>query len=242
MLEWRKSFNGKHISKTTYENYMKAFRDICDVIAARYFYEPIGGPGTIVEMDETFLRKWKYFRGRRTSGMSQTIFVITCRGDRSLYFLVDGKSKRDLWPLIATYVKYDTPVVCTDGGAQYQGLTIMFSAETEHQVTIHKNGEFVNKENKQNHINCTENENRYLKKDIASAKSKDIIESHMHTRNYFKIRLGHVGNDIGRRMDIFLHDMSMVFPGLAGKPLEWTEIENPTIESAGIAHPFNKLS
>lgn len=229
---WRKDNKKPKINKNNYIQFMKRCRDVADVIASHYFYGQIGDPNCTIELDETFLTKHKYHRGRLTEGMTKTIFGIRCREDKkTLFFMVNGKSKEDLWPIVKKYVHPDISVICTDGGTQYIGIEEMFKNAT-HKVVIHKDT-FVDKQDKTNHINGIESDNRYLKKAIRSRKNDEQINSQMHNFIYRRHRFT-ADMSTGQKMHRFLQDISVVFPGLTKEPLMWLDIDNPTSEEMGI--------
>ncbi|GIY01649.1 hypothetical protein CDAR_117761 [Caerostris darwini] len=49
------------------------FREIAEVFASHHSKQ-LGGPGKTILLDETFLTKRKYNRGRVTASMTQTVF------------------------------------------------------------------------------------------------------------------------------------------------------------------------
>ena len=142
--DWRKRSQRKrsNMSKTTYKNYMSTFRAVCETVAVNDFYnKPLGGPRLSVEIDETFLSKWKYARGRMPKSI--TLLGITCQEQkRSLYWRVDGKYKAILWPKIKKHVHPETTFIYTDSAKQYSNVQTIFD-DALHGTVNHSKGEFV---------------------------------------------------------------------------------------------------
>jgi hypothetical protein len=65
-----------------------------------------GGPGKTVEVDETYITRRKYSRGRKTAQMSMIILGIYCREDKEgMYWLIPSKRIVDIWPLMKKYIQ-----------------------------------------------------------------------------------------------------------------------------------------
>lgn len=113
------------------------------------------------------MTKRKYNRGQITEQMTTTVLGLYCKEDKTgLFFRVNSKSKRDLWPYIKKYVDSNTSRMCTDSARQYDGVERMLAPDTVHLQTNHSKGEFVCKSDSQNTINDLENQNKLLKKAI----------------------------------------------------------------------------
>ncbi|GMR55235.1 hypothetical protein PMAYCL1PPCAC_25430, partial [Pristionchus mayeri] len=101
--------DGSTISKQSHTDYMSFFREICAVNNKRQ--PPIGGPGCVVEIDETAFSKRKYNRGKRMAAQ-QWVFGGVMRGDKTKLFAVPV-AKRDidtLIPLIARHIARGTEI------------------------------------------------------------------------------------------------------------------------------------
>ena len=234
---WRQSKGQQSMCKKVYISYMNCFREVMVVIACNYFYTQIGGFGMTIELDETFLTRHKYFRGRRTDSMTMTIFGILCREQKkTLFFRVDGKSKKHLWPIVKKFVHPESTVVCTDGGKQYLNVANLIPG-IEHKVVIHKDT-FVDKLDKSNHINTLENANRWMKKSIKNRRNGEVIDHQIQMWVYRKERFT-TDMTPGQKLHVFLQDISMVYPGINGVPLQWLDIVNPTATDVGIESIVN---
>jgi len=73
--ERRKQLGKKSISEHTVVDYYYLCREVAEVIASN---QPnlLGGEGKTIELDETFITKRKYNRGRVTKTMTQTVFFF----------------------------------------------------------------------------------------------------------------------------------------------------------------------
>lgn len=188
MQRWRSKQGEKTISKETVCDFYGYCREVAEVFAS-HFSELLGGPGKTIELDETFLTKWKFKRGGRSRPMTIVIFGIYCREDKNgLFFRVNSKKKRDLWPLVKKHCHPETSVVCTDSALQYSNVEVLFD-DAIHKTTNHKIGEFVSQSDKSNTINSLENQNKLLKKAIISRHTDRAIDQYMALHFYRRTRL-----------------------------------------------------
>ena len=199
----------------------------------------LGGPGLTIECDETFLTRRKYNRGRYTHSHTIVLFGVYCRETKEgLYFRTNGKAKRDLWPLLLKYVHPEIKRICTDQAKQYIQVKTLFSASTEHTSVNHSKGEFVNKNDKENHINSIENNNKHLKSFIESRRSDKLIYQYMSMHFYFN-RYIKKHKTLGAQLQQFINDVIRVYPGpseLGVTGLILNEINLPTPDSENIEH------
>lgn len=80
----------------------------------------IGGPGTIVEIDETVITRRKYERGRLVSNQ-QWIFGLIERGScRCVLMPVERRNAATLLPIIEEFVMPGTTIM-SDCWAAYRG-------------------------------------------------------------------------------------------------------------------------
>lgn len=100
---------------------------------------PIGGAGSIVEIDETFIGK-KREKGpkERGYGHKNAVMTLVKRGGSARSFHVDGTKASDLLPLIKAHVAPGSRVVTDDAG-QYRKLQRHFA---KHGVVRHSEGEY----------------------------------------------------------------------------------------------------
>lgn len=95
---------GNSLSWNTVVDYFSYCREIAEVIAS---HSPVtlGGKNKTVQIDETFLTKRKYNRGRLTQQMTITVLGLYCKEDKTgLFFKVNNKSKKELWPYVYSKV------------------------------------------------------------------------------------------------------------------------------------------
>ena len=100
---------------------------------------PMGGPGSIVEIDETFIGMKEGAEVRRGYAHKHAVMTLVERGKGSRSFHVSGTASADLLPIIKANVAAGTHVM-TDEAGQYAHLNKFF---TEHDFTSHGKGEYV---------------------------------------------------------------------------------------------------
>ena len=227
--EWRVGGEAG-IGKQTITDWYSMCREVCEIVSSHHSKQ-LGGAGAHVEMDETFLTTRKYNRGRRTKEMTITIFGIYCRETKEgLFFRTAGKSKRDLWPLALKYIHPETSHIHTDGGKQYTGIDCLFPA-ARHMTVNHSKGEYVQKDDRSNHINSIENMNKILKREI---KHLSNLHQYMALHYYRRTRMNQ--STFGGRVNQFLNDMRHVYPGPNGVVMQLKAIDMPTAAEMGIEH------
>ena len=69
--------------------------------------------GKTISVDETFLKRRKYNRGKVFESSTVVVFWMCCREDKEglLFFEVKGKRKRDLWSYIKHYCDPETCII-----------------------------------------------------------------------------------------------------------------------------------
>jgi transposase-like protein len=103
--------------------------------------ESMGGPGGIVEIDETFIGKKKDVPVRRGYAHKHAVMSLIERspkGGRVLSFHVEGTAAADLLPIIKGHVNSGSHIM-TDESGQYAHLNKHF---TEHDFIRHDAGEY----------------------------------------------------------------------------------------------------
>lgn len=173
--------------------------------------------------------------------MTIVVFGIYCRTDKEgIFFRVNGKKKKDLWPLVKKYCHSDTSVVCTDSAKQYVGVEQLFT-NAVHKTVNHKKGEYVSSTDKENHINSIENQNKLLKQAMHSRRTDTAIRQDMALHFYRRRRLDHLPT-FGEQVHQFLMDIKSVYPGCGKVGLSLQVIDLPTPESEGILHLMPRSS
>jgi len=101
--------------------------------------EPMGGPGAIVEIDETFIGN-KREKPPKARGYAHKHAVMTLveRGKGARSFHVEGTAAADLLPIIKAHV-HSATYIMTDEAGQYVSLGKYF---TEHDFVRHTAGEY----------------------------------------------------------------------------------------------------
>jgi transposase-like protein len=104
--------------------------------------EPMGGAGSIVEVDETFIGRKEgavVQRGYRHKNAVLSLVERDPEGARVLSFHVDGTSPTDLMPILRAHIRKET-FIMTDEASQYTRLDRYFGG---HAFTTHTSGEYV---------------------------------------------------------------------------------------------------
>jgi len=104
--------------------------------------EPLGGPGGIVEVDETFIGREEGTEVARGFAHKNAVLSLVERrpaGAVVRSFHVDGTSAADLLPIIKAHVSSGTHIM-TDQAGQYTHMAKHFAA---HDFTTHSKGEYV---------------------------------------------------------------------------------------------------
>lgn len=99
----------------------------------------MGGPGGIVEIDETFIGKKVGMPVRRGYAHKHAVLTLVERGKGARSFHVDGTSAADVMPIIKANVAPETHVM-TDEAGQYAHLNKHFAG---HDFVKHGVGEYV---------------------------------------------------------------------------------------------------
>ena len=132
---------GSKLSFHTLVEYMNCFRDVCTKHFRRHLVK-IGGPGKVVEIDETLLSSRKYSRGRVVE--KQWCFGGIERGTNNCFVVpVERRDAATVLPLIRQYVVPGTTIV-SDQWAAYS--TIKEMPEGYQHKTVNHSLHFVDPE------------------------------------------------------------------------------------------------
>ena len=94
---WRQSRNEREMHPQTTTDYFSFCREVCEVIASHDSRQLGGGLGKTISVDEIFLTRRKYNRGKVTESSTVIVLGIYCREDREgLFFEVESKKKTSL--------------------------------------------------------------------------------------------------------------------------------------------------
>ena len=127
-------------SRSTITDWKNFMRDLCVEL---HLVNPqlIGGPGDIVEIDESMFGRHKYHRGRELSG--QWVFGGVCRGTDDIFMVsVGDRSSATLIPLIHQYVRPGS-IIMSDQWAAYNQI----NPGTFPHYTVNHSENFVNPTN-----------------------------------------------------------------------------------------------
>jgi transposase-like protein len=102
-------------------------------------FDPLGGAGKVVEIDETFIGRNPYRKLSRGPSHKLAVLSLVERGGRARSFHVPGTRATDLVPIIEANVHHESEVM-TDEGGQYWPLGWVFPL---HHVVNHSRKEYV---------------------------------------------------------------------------------------------------
>ena len=131
------------ISPTTVVDWFNFLRELCCVFISEHASEQIGGPGCIVEIDESKFGKSKYNRGRHRPG--QWVFGGIDRASSACFLVsVDRRDSATLIPIIYRYVRPGSTIIsdewkaytCLRDSPQFQHLTVNHSINFVDPVTF----------------------------------------------------------------------------------------------------------
>jgi hypothetical protein len=99
---------------------------------------PMGGPGTIVEIDETFIGNKADMPKRRGFAHKHAVLSLVERGGKVRSFHVAGTTAAHLVPILRANIAKETAVMTDDAG-QYAHLSKEFAS---HEYVNHSAGEY----------------------------------------------------------------------------------------------------
>jgi len=100
---------------------------------------PMGGTGSIVEVDETFIGKKEGAEVRRGASHKNIVLSLVERGGSARSFHVDSTKKEDIIPIVKANIAKETHVM-TDESNTYSGLGKHFKS---HDVVDHSRKEYA---------------------------------------------------------------------------------------------------
>jgi ISXO2-like transposase domain len=163
---WSHQFSSKQVvqqlevSKHTVADYFSFCREILQT-----HYENnsmIGGPGTIVEIDEAVFGRAKYHRGRHRAllwvlgGIQRHESGKGAERGKIFIEIVRARQKIEILPQIMAHVAPGTTIY-TDCWPGYKDLPLIPGCQYNHAVVNHSKKEFVHPENPQIHTQNIEN-------------------------------------------------------------------------------------
>ena len=105
-----------NISQAPATDWYNFCREVCAVYLIENCQEKLGGPGKVVEIDESMFGKRKFHRGRRTTG--RWVFRAIERDSRKVRMaVVEQRNKDTLLPLIKDWILPGTTVLSDLWGA-----------------------------------------------------------------------------------------------------------------------------
>lgn len=147
------------VAENTITDYYNYCREVC-VAAISSDPSVIGGPGEVVEIDESKFFKRKYNKGRLLSAQKDGwVFGGIQRSNKECFMVrVKDRTKETLLPLICKYIKTGTTIISDE----WKAYSKLQQLGYHHSTVCHKLN-FVNPENKLVHTQNIENSWRYAK-------------------------------------------------------------------------------
>lgn len=130
------------LSQNTGVDWYQYMRDIC---SWKLLQEPIrlGGPGVIVQIDESLMVKAKYNRRRNLTLPQRWVFGIYDESKKMGYIrFVDRRDAQTLLPIIADVI-LPSSIIHSDEWAAYNGITGIANRNYTHETVNHRYN-FVN--------------------------------------------------------------------------------------------------
>ena len=156
-------------------DYYSMAREVCEVIMSNEMLSrPFGGPGICVEVDECFLTRRKYHKGRRMKTGTVTLFGIYERDTKlGFHFQVKDKSSAVLISKIERFLLPGTQLM-SDAMKSYKKLP---EYGFVHEFVTHDK-EFVNSKDTTVHTQNVEVRNRWTKSYIRKFRANRPLKSH----------------------------------------------------------------
>src|SRR5271165_6224909 len=88
---------------------------------------PMGGDGTPVEADETFIGRKEGAEVKRGYGHKNAVLTLVERGGSARSFHIDAATKENMVPIVETNIKRETHLM-TDEAAQYTAVGKKFAS------------------------------------------------------------------------------------------------------------------
>jgi transposase-like protein len=107
---------------------------------------PIGGEGSIVEIDETYIGRKEGYETKRGTGHKNAVLTLVERGGSARSFHVQNSSKAEVLPIVKFNLDRE-PHVMTDEAGQYRALGHHFA---KHDAVDHSRGEYGYRDHKTN--------------------------------------------------------------------------------------------
>jgi transposase-like protein len=138
---------------------------------------PMGGPGSIVEADETFIGRREGIVGKKRLGYAHKNVVLTLveRGGSARSFHIASTSLADVVPLVRENVRRESELM-TDEARHYMAVGQEFK---RHGVVAHSEYEYVRGERKEIHSNTVENYYSIFKRGMKGV-YQHCKERHLH--------------------------------------------------------------
>jgi transposase-like protein len=139
-------------SKSTIVNWYSSLRELPGTVLANLPHHQIGGPGLIVEIDESHIRTRKYDVGRVLVSQAIWVFGGISRNTKECFVVqVERRDAETLLPLIQQYIA-PRSIIFSDMWKAYNGIEDLLEQYTHGQINhskefLHPVQEFVHTQN-----------------------------------------------------------------------------------------------
>ncbi len=126
MCASKKGMSAHQLHRMIKVNYRTAWfmeHRIRECMAGGTVLPAMGGPGTVVEIDETFIGQKKDMPKQRGYAHKHAVMTLIERGKGSRSFHVSGTAAADLLPIIKANVSSGTHIMTDEAGQYAQSLT-----------------------------------------------------------------------------------------------------------------------
>ena len=107
----------------TYKTAWRMCHEVRKYMAALDSDDPLGGPGEVVEIDETFVGGKAPGMGKGYQANKTIVLGMLEKGGELITRVVDGRSRKALWPVICTHV-IPGSIIHTDEFASYRSISL----------------------------------------------------------------------------------------------------------------------
>jgi len=221
-------------------------REVMEVIMCNV-QDKLGGPGKIVELDESVLVHRKCHRGRRLAMANKQIWIFggiersvkqpeeekkdkktenkrkTAEKGKAFMVRVHNRTMKTLDPLVEKFIAEGTHLV-TDQAQVYLNMADRLPhMKLTHNSVNHSKGEFVSFIDPQVHTQTIENAWMHLKRTIRSYGKSKVLDLYIAQHLYKRMHFAADDHDDGPNFKLFLADIARVYPGLGRQGLTLLE-------------------
>jgi IS1 family transposase len=218
------------LQRKTACRYYDYFRWVCAAIVTNESVKRIGGRGTTVELDEAYVCKRKYNRGRILQHQDVWLFGGVCRETKDVFsVIVDKRDKHTLHRLIERFVAKGTNIF-TDMWSSYKTIPQDLAHMEYAHAEVNHSKNFLNPNDPDCHTQTIERNWRTERGYIPKTSTVYNLESYNFLYLY-AMKFEWDDKHPGRRFDLFCSHISRVYPGFWIDGLDIKPYEDAVIRS-----------